>query len=72
MPKPSRFRPTHQNHINSDLYTEIKLSSIPYDRIMSISTTHAKTESSSMLTLRPSHFQPGYQNQVNFDHPPEN
>ena len=51
--KPTHFWPPHQNQINSDPYTEIKSSSILFNQIKSISTTHTKTKSSSMLKLTP-------------------
>ena len=59
----------HINQVNFDPYAKIKSSSIPQNGIKSISTTHTKTKSNSMLTLRPSDFWPAYKNQVNFDHP---
>ena len=56
--KLSQFRSSH----------EIKSSSIPHIEIKPISTTHTKTRSTSMLTLKPSAFRPACKNQVNFDH----
>ena len=67
--KRSNFRPPHRNHVNSDSYTETTPSSIPHIKIKSISTTHTKTKSSSMLTLKPSGLRLACKNQVNFDHP---
>ena len=50
-------------------YNEIRSSSIPHAEIESISTTHTKTKTSSMITLKPSDFWPAYKNEVSFDHP---
>ena len=67
--KTKSFSTPTQNKVDSDLYTEIKSRSIPYVEVKSISTTHRKTKSSSMLTLKPSDLRPAYKNQGNFDHP---
>ena len=56
--EPSHFGPPHQNQVNSDPYTEIKSNWIPHNETMSISTTHTKTKSSSMLALKSSDFRP--------------
>ena len=66
--QPSNFRPPHKIQVNYDPFTEITSTSIPDIEIKPISTTHTKTRSTSMLTLKPSAFRPACKNQVNFDH----
>ena len=56
--KPSNFRPRHQDELNFSPYNQVKLSSIPHDEIKSFWTTHTKTKSSSMITLKTSDLQP--------------
>ena len=47
---PSQFRSLHWNQVNF----------YPHDDIKQISTTHTKTKSSSMLTLKPIYFRQAY------------
>ena len=58
--------------MNSDTWTEIESSVVPHIELDLISTIHAKTESSSILTLKPIDFWPACKNQINFDHPQKN
>ena len=54
------FRPLTHQPSQFHPYTEIKSSYIAYTEMKSIVTTHTNAKSISMLTLKPSDLQPGY------------
>ena len=60
------------NQVTSHLYTDIKSIPIPPTEIKPVLTTHKKTKSISIPTLKPSQFWPEHKNQVNFDLPHKN
>ena len=74
--KPSSFRPPPTKHVNSDLYTEVKLISIPtkksskfwcHDTKAKLFRIPTQTNFSSTPTLKRIHFLTPHKIQVHFD-----